>query len=559
MKKLFLIATILFLALNLNSQTNESPMSAYQWKGKKTVLEPGYVVLKSSKKLEGKISLQGKNGGVTGVYFEGDGKEINFPLAAMKAYGINSASNSGTKVANGNTSSSNYTGPLVCDNNEELFTWRDMGVQMGKQINNTKPRSGYVIKRDGTTIEGELQIKKVDGQITEFVVKSSNGKFKLPTGQIGHYGLKMTMKELTKDGSKAYNDEARNFHKGSIQLPNGESLQGFVAFKKKTQINPNRPGAGDKYNGMYFAASESDFVKTYVDAEVLSINQNINGVDVLYSPYEGGFVSSTTMDGARYSDQSKAFNKGVLTLANGESRTGEIAKPNNEKINFRSPEGIISSYQPNEVKKVEAKVEGQETVYINVDGYFVEEFVNGDAFWVYENPKPTTVNQRKTNLANSIQSGAASATSAAVLHKTEKDLGVDMNLDSIMRSKTTEELIAARLQTAKAYGYNSIEELDAAGEIPNETVNRLDFAMRLEIASRDNSNDMVIYYKEVFVINKSTNEKIVLYKDKSHMTEKLEGILMGCYTFLELDKKEQKEFYEFDNIRRTFRTLEECY
>ncbi|MFD1552397.1 hypothetical protein [Putridiphycobacter roseus] len=52
---------------------------------------------------------------------------------------------------------------------------------------------------------------------------------------------------------------------------------------------------------------------------------------------------------------------------------------------------------------------------------------------------------------------------------------------------------------------------------------------------------------------------MVLYKDKDLMNDKLEGLWMGCYTFLELDKKEQKTFYDMDNVKTTFKMLDECH
>ncbi len=170
MKQKFLLLLFLSSFFQFSqAQTNETSSNLYVWKGKKTQFQKGYVVLKSGKKLEGKISLKGRQGSVTGVEFEGDGKEIDFPLAALKAYGLSvggGGNNSGGKKNPVNT------GAPISDNNEELYNWRDMGTVMGKVVRNTKPRSGYVIKRDGTRIEGELQIKELDGVLAEFKLKT---------------------------------------------------------------------------------------------------------------------------------------------------------------------------------------------------------------------------------------------------------------------------------------------------------------------------------------------------------------------------------------------------
>jgi hypothetical protein len=59
MKSLPVIVLIITLSLSVYAQTNESPAGAYQWKRGKTELQPGYVVLKSGKRMDGKISLIG--------------------------------------------------------------------------------------------------------------------------------------------------------------------------------------------------------------------------------------------------------------------------------------------------------------------------------------------------------------------------------------------------------------------------------------------------------------------------------------------------------------------
>ena len=63
----------------------------------------------------------------------------------------------------------------------------------------------------------------------------------------------MSITEVTKKGDKIYNDQARNFHEGSVQLANRALESGLVAYIKRDFVNPNRPGKGYKYNGLYFA------------------------------------------------------------------------------------------------------------------------------------------------------------------------------------------------------------------------------------------------------------------------------------------------------------------
>jgi hypothetical protein len=60
MSYLLKISTSVILCANafflVVAQTNDSPAGAYQWKKGKTEFQNGYVVLKSGKRMEGKIS-----------------------------------------------------------------------------------------------------------------------------------------------------------------------------------------------------------------------------------------------------------------------------------------------------------------------------------------------------------------------------------------------------------------------------------------------------------------------------------------------------------------------
>lgn len=184
----------------------------------------------------------GKPGAFSKIIIIENGKELKLPTSAVTAYGL------GSVRGTANTSNSGgggLSGP-VCDNNEELFIWRDMGEQMGKKIENTKPRNGYVVDLSGNRTEAELQLKRTDGRLTEFKLKAYSGKMKLTPAEVAKYGLTMTIAEVTKDGSKTFKDKARNYHLGSISLTDGTTKTGFVAFGRRHYINANKPGMGYK-------------------------------------------------------------------------------------------------------------------------------------------------------------------------------------------------------------------------------------------------------------------------------------------------------------------------
>ncbi|MEZ5195893.1 MAG: hypothetical protein R2764_05710 [Bacteroidales bacterium] len=234
-KRTSFIAILIFLLAGcLFSQQSDIPLTSYSWKGNKTISEKGYVVLQSGKRMDGNIILEGSPANVTGLHFSGDGKEIDFPMAALKSYGLAWADQSDS----GNPTN---LGPAICDHEESLFSWKMPQTVNDRKIENTKPSSGYVVKKDGTKIEGELQLKKINGAISEFEVKTDSDKFKIPFNQVSNYGLLLTIDELTKSGEKEYNDEAKNFHQGTVYLTDGTQEEGLIAFKEKTLINSNKP------------------------------------------------------------------------------------------------------------------------------------------------------------------------------------------------------------------------------------------------------------------------------------------------------------------------------
>lgn len=546
MIKYTLISIISFISIVLVAQTDETP-GLYTWKGKKTIAEKGYVVLKSDKKLEGNIILKGSQSNITGLHYSGDGKEIDFPLTALKAYGLTvggSSSNPNEKV---------NSGSAICDNNVNLFIWRDMGEVMGKKIETTKPRNGYIIKRNGERVEGSLQIKKSDGKIVEFKLKTEKGKEKLDFNQVSNYGLLMTIDELTKSGEKKFNDEARNFYTGTVFLNDGSEKNGLIAFQKKTLINPNKPGLGDKYQGLLYAANKDAIIKTYKDSEIKSVIHN----DLSYSPYQGGFIAENAMDNAKFSNKFKLFNEGVLTLSDGKKRTGEVAYVNQESANFKSKDGLITLYQSKEVKRFDVKVEGEQKAMINIDGKLTEEFYRGTTFLAYDNPTSTTINEKKTNTARSLVGMSTSLTSAIVISEDEKKNGYETNLDSLVMSSSTKELKEYRDAIVALNGYTTSQELQDKSD--NQTAKKYDAALNLAIAGKESQDKIVVYYDEIILKNIKTNETYLLYKDKKDLNGKLEGLLMGCYTFLSLDKKEQKQYYDIDNIVKTTKMLDECY
>ncbi len=185
------LALVLFTGLGFQAlaQTNDTPMSAYQWKGKKTLAQEGYVVLKSGKRLDGIISLKGSPQYVEEINYEGNGRQFLLPVSALASYGLQ-----GNNKSEGGTSATSY-GPIN-ESPASMYEWKLVGEVMEKEIHVSVPRDGYVEMRNGKRYEGVLKLKKKAGVLTNFEVKTSSGKEKGKIQEVSRYGYNMSKEEL---------------------------------------------------------------------------------------------------------------------------------------------------------------------------------------------------------------------------------------------------------------------------------------------------------------------------------------------------------------------------
>lgn len=186
--KNFIVFVFYFaMVMSGKSQTNESPTGAYEWKRGKTELQTGYVVLKSGKRMDGKISLIGSATQVTEVAYEGGGKEIKFPIGSLQSYGL--------VGVNPNAIATVSSGPLN-ESPESMYEWRNMGVVMNKVITSSTPRAGYVVLQNGTKYEGELKLRRKDDVLEDIEVKTVSGKEKFETAEVARYGYTVSQDEV---------------------------------------------------------------------------------------------------------------------------------------------------------------------------------------------------------------------------------------------------------------------------------------------------------------------------------------------------------------------------
>jgi len=268
--KLFITLLVYLAVVVVHAQTNESPAGAYQWKRGKTDFQQGYVVLKSGKRMDGKISLIGSADYVTEVAYEGDGKELKFPVASLKSYGLTNVNpNATTSVG----------GAPVNESPESMYEWRNMGIVMGKAIESTIPRNGYVLHRNGTKYEGELKLRRKDGVLEDIEVKTPSGKEKFDAKDIARYGLTISEAEVVQAKLNREQNSKRSFP-GSIITAGGKTT-GEVTLMR---------GPGVRNFDRIIFKDGSGTLAEYTSTNITGFTYVNKGVETKYTVIEKVFV-----------------------------------------------------------------------------------------------------------------------------------------------------------------------------------------------------------------------------------------------------------------------------
>ncbi|MEP5614053.1 MAG: hypothetical protein ABJP45_17505 [Cyclobacteriaceae bacterium] len=267
-KKVTLLVFASLFSLLSFSQTNDSPKELYKWKNqKKTTYQPGYVVLKSEKKLDGQIALIGSYSAVTEVQFLGDGKEISFPISALKSYGLNASPSELAQTAAAR-------GP-ISETSEGLYEWRDGGVVMNKKIYNSVPRDGYVVLKSGKKYEGQLRVQKRDEDLWNFQVKTSDGKEKFKAEEVAKYGLNVTGDEITQAN---LSNMDLSYFPGTVT--SGSTMKSGEIAIVKTSF----------YSEKILLKSSDGKYEEYTPENVSDFTQTRDGIEKKYASLDGVFI-----------------------------------------------------------------------------------------------------------------------------------------------------------------------------------------------------------------------------------------------------------------------------
>jgi hypothetical protein len=274
MKK-FIAGFILFSCFYAEAQTNDTPMSSYQWKKNKTIPHDGYVVLKSGKRMEGQISLEGSPDQLTHVNYKNGEKELQFPLGSLTAFGLTGVIDAPAVVATAVTppvKASKVT--AINDSPKEWYGWHGTGaVIMGKVISITRPRPGYVVLKNGKRYEGELTAWKKDDELRDIKITTAQGKEKFDAEDIQNYGLTVTQEDATR---MKMDDQFKDAMPGYIITSSGKLTGQVKVLNNKSLI---------------FKGTDNAY-KEYTSAEVSVYTVNKKDRETMYTSIEGTFLET---------------------------------------------------------------------------------------------------------------------------------------------------------------------------------------------------------------------------------------------------------------------------
>ncbi len=103
-----------------------------------------------------------------------------------------------------------------------MFAWKYPAIIWNKQSVKTKWHSGYLVGSDAKRLEGELQLKVVQGQLAELAIRQGKKSRKFKAAKISEFGL------LPDDPYIASIDGT--FEQGDLEFVSGQRYEGKVRF-----------------------------------------------------------------------------------------------------------------------------------------------------------------------------------------------------------------------------------------------------------------------------------------------------------------------------------------
>lgn len=541
---LFLIC---FGLTECRAQINETPLDRYIWGKKRTEIEDGYVILRNGKRLDGQIQLAGRPDAVNKIIFIRDGKELELDPVNIKAYGLNVAK-------------------LTNESPEEMYIW---SYGMTRNVNgvtkvpsSTKNMKGYVVLLNGKRKEGILHLNAINNQLDEFVIKTEDeGKLVYKPAEVVKYGLNPLISDINNNGSRVFEEDGKNIRIGFYLKTDGTKISGFLGFLRAEETSTD-----DVY--LYLSAVHTASIDIPLNSiatkELAKVVQLKGDTEIVYVPFNGGFVLASQMMYMAIEDQYRMFQPGKIILLDSTEIKGNIAQnipPGNaysSSIKFKGTDGAVKEYDCNSIKFFEQTIKNMPHGFIAYRDRFVYLMFNGETFAFYKNPFPTTINSNATTAARLGSSLAGSLAAGAAVNSTKgtSEKGKEELKKNIVESSAEEN----KENMKKLYAANSeIQKSDLPEDVKKEAakdVAKVQTAMVAEDIGNQLSENLVIYNVEYFVWNKKKKEKTLIIKND--FSDDMEKVLKTCNKYIALPKEEQKKCRKLANIVSTMKVLDQC-
>jgi hypothetical protein len=337
-------------------------------------------------------------------------------------------------------------------------------------------------------------------------------------------------------------------------------LTGWIAFKKASVPNGFKPLENAVYEGLYYTPEEKGLLSLVPPDNVIEVMKKAGDSILTYTPLgDGTFSFQANNSDLAGRSAARQFQKGWILRADDTREDGDVAvvflqgSDFADKIRFKQSTGAVILLTPEEVKSFEQTIQGKPQGYLAVKTRFVKKDFDGNTLLLYRNPFPTSINKFKTSLAKTTADVGGSIASGEMARSGDRKLGWESNIDSVINTMTVEQLQTAKAELRSMYGGTEEQLADNAPE----GVRRYYTAINIKLASKAIAQNVVVMNKEWIMVNKKTNEETIIIKDT--FKKSIEPILMGCETYLMLDKKEQAWYRDFDKLQQIMELLDKCY
>lgn len=388
------------------AQTNESSTTLYQWKGKKTTFDKGYVVMKTGQRLEGSISATENFAMI--IYKDANGKESEFPARSLLAFGLSMPN-------------------AIGETPDEFYRWGALGSFLTKDekglqiwVDLSKAVPGYIKLRTGNILIGAIQLRKSNGLVDEIKIFGSSGKEKYGLYEVSAYGIDLTVDQITKGGKATYAEKERNFHPGYVVTLDGIKKEGKLAYMKVVE-------ASAEYYGV-FVAGQSGSVVLYPKSGLKEIVQNI--------PEEMEAFVPETADVLDVQAIKSISRNGFIMTLDGKKFEGRVTHKKapalwfSKEVVFTDDKGAETIYNAtNPLDFFFQTTDDGNTKYICYGGVFVEVIVDGPKYVYFRSPTPGKKNEFVKELSSTLSDKTVSVYKKEyILFNTETRKGVPVDI-----------------------------------------------------------------------------------------------------------------------------------